>query len=80
MPLPRASPRARSPTSQAFIGLMRMPAEAVDYFAQPTHYLTDHVRADLAGSGIEVPPFGSYAHRLVEFMREHPDVSSAAMV
>jgi nucleoside-diphosphate-sugar epimerase len=60
--------------------LMRMPAEAVDYFSHPTHYLTDHMRADLAGTGIEVPPFADYADRLVEFMRGHPEVGAAAMV
>ncbi|OBG56905.1 MULTISPECIES: SDR family oxidoreductase [unclassified Mycobacterium] len=59
--------------------LMRIPPEAVDYFVQPTFYLTDHCRADLAGSGIEAPAFGSYVDRLVEYMRRHPNVGSAAM-
>ena len=59
--------------------LMRIPPEAVDYFAHPTFYLTDHCRADLAGSGIEAPPFRSYVDRLVDYMRSHPEVSSAAM-
>ena len=39
--------------------------EAVDYFAHPTIYLTEHCRADLAGSGIEPLPFRSYVDRLV---------------
>jgi hypothetical protein len=59
--------------------LMRIPPEAVDYFAHPTFYLTDHCRADLAGSGIEAPPFRSYVDRLVGYMRSHPEVGSAAM-
>ncbi|OSC26373.1 acyl-CoA reductase [Mycobacterium vulneris] len=59
--------------------LMRIPPEAVDYFAQPTFYLTDHCRADLAGSGIEPPAFRSYVDRLVDYMRSHPDIGSAAM-
>ncbi|HTX94309.1 MAG TPA: SDR family oxidoreductase [Mycobacterium sp.] len=59
--------------------LMRIPPEAVDYFTHPTTYLTDHCRADLAGSGIEVPAFRSYVDRLVEYMRGHSEISSAAM-
>jgi nucleoside-diphosphate-sugar epimerase len=59
--------------------LLRIPAEAVDYFAHPTHYLTDHTRADLAGSGIAVPPFREYVDRLVAFMQEHQEIGSAAM-
>ncbi|MFI5040780.1 MAG: SDR family oxidoreductase [Acidimicrobiales bacterium] len=60
--------------------LMRIPAEAVDYFTHPTAYLTDHVDEDLAGSGIEVPRFDDYAPRLVSFMRAHPEIGSRAMV
>jgi thioester reductase-like protein len=59
--------------------LLRIPAEAVDYFNHPTHYLTDHAEADLAGSGISVPPFHAYVDRLVEFMRRHDEIGSAAM-
>ena len=36
---------------------MRIPPEAVDYYAHPTHYLTDHTQADLAGSGIAAHRF-----------------------
>lgn len=60
--------------------LMRIPPEAVDYFAHPTHYLTDHTQADLAGSGIQPPPFPSYVDRLVDFVRQHPEIGSAAMI
>ncbi len=59
--------------------LLRIPAEAVDYFAHPTHYLTDHTDADLAGSGIAVPPFRDYVDQLVSFMRRHHEIGSAAM-
>ena len=68
-------PRARS----GLYRLMRIPPEAVDYFAHPTYYLTDHLRADLAGSGIEPPAFRSYVKQLVEYMRGHPEQVSAAM-
>jgi thioester reductase-like protein len=59
--------------------LLRIPPEAVDYYAHPTHYLSDHTQADLASSGIHVPPFASYVDRLVEFMQQHPEIGSAAM-
>jgi len=59
--------------------LMRIPAQAVDYLAHPTTYLTDHVDADLTGTGIAVPPFDKYVDQLVAFMRAHPEVGPDAM-
>ena len=59
--------------------LMRIPADAIDYFVQPTRYDTRNTQADLAGSGIACPPFASYVDRLVEFVRAHPEFGSAAM-
>lgn len=60
--------------------LMRIPSSAVDYFVHPTRYDTTHAREQLAGTGIGVPPFPSYADKLVQFVRAHPEVSSKAMV
>jgi thioester reductase-like protein len=60
--------------------LMRIPAEAVDYFVHPTTYDTSNASAELAGSGIVAPRFRDYAPRLVEFVRAHPEIGSAAMV
>lgn len=60
--------------------LMQIPSAAIDYFAHPTHYTTDNVRRDLAGSGIEVPHLASYMPHLVAFVRENPDVGSRAMI
>lgn len=79
IPLPRKLAKASLAHVPGLYRLMRIPPEAVDYFAQPTHYLTDHCRADLAGSGIEPPPFRRYVDRLVDYMRSHPEVGSAAM-
>ena len=59
--------------------LTGIPAPVLDYWVHPTYYLTDNTRRDLAGTGIEAPPFASYADRLVEFVRAHPDVRSKAM-
>jgi thioester reductase-like protein len=60
--------------------LLRIPSDAVDYMTLPTHYLTDHTRADLDGTGVTCPPLPSYLPTLVEFMRRHPDLGAAAMV
>lgn len=54
--------------------LMRIPPVAVDYFVHPTSYDTSHATADLAPAGITAPGLRSYAPRLVEFARAHPDV------
>jgi hypothetical protein len=59
---------------------MRIPPAAVDYFVHPTQYDTRNATEDLAGSGIVAPSFGSYVSRLVEFVRAHPEIGSAAMV
>jgi thioester reductase-like protein len=80
IPLPRRFAKLALARVPGVYQVMRIPPEAVDYFAHPTHYLTDNLRADLAGSGIEPPPFPSYAARLVEFVRAHPEIGSAAMV
>lgn len=79
VPLPLKLTKASLAHVPGIYRLMRIPPEAVDYFAQPTFYMTDHCRADLAGSGIEAPAFRSYVDRLVDYMRSHPNVSSAAM-
>ncbi len=79
VPLPRKLAKASLARVPGLYRLMRIPPEAVDYFAHPTFYLTDHCQADLAGGGIEVPPFLKYVDRLVDYMRCHPEVSSGAM-
>jgi len=79
VPLPRKLAKVSLARVPGLYRLMRIPPEAVDYFAHPTFYLTDHCRADLAGSGIGPPAFASYVDHLVEYMRSHPEVSSAAM-
>jgi thioester reductase-like protein len=56
-----------------------IPAALVDYFNHPTVYATGRARADLEGSGIEIPTFSSYAERLISFVAENPDVGSEAM-
>lgn len=59
--------------------LLGLPAEALDYFASPTTYATDNTTRDLAASGLTCPRFSSYADRLLDFMREHPEYDANAM-
>lgn len=60
--------------------LLGLPAEALDYFASPTTYSTVNTVSGLAGTGLECPPFESYAGRLLDFMVDHPEIDSSAMV
>ena len=60
--------------------VMGVPAASIDYLAHPTTYATDNASADLAGSGIEVPPLPTYLPSLVAYLRAHPEVSGSAMV
>jgi thioester reductase-like protein len=59
--------------------LTGIPPDSIDYFVHPTHYTCANTLADLAGSGIASPPFPSYVGRLVDFVRKHPEISSAGM-
>lgn len=59
--------------------LLGLPAEALEYFASPTTYSTTNTDADLDGTGVACPRFGTYAGRLLDFMLAHPEVGSAAM-
>jgi thioester reductase-like protein len=80
VPLPLGPTRAlvgRVPGMERLLGL---PAEALDYFASPTTYSTENTTTALSGTGVECPPFQSYAGRLLDFMDRHPEIDSAAMV
>jgi nucleoside-diphosphate-sugar epimerase len=59
--------------------LMRIPPAAIDYFVHPTLYDTANMQADLRGSGIAVPRVRDYAPRMIQFMREHPEIGREAM-
>ncbi len=79
VPLPRRLAKAVIRYVPGVHRLMSMPAELVDYFADPTWYMTTNTTVDLAESGIAVPPLATYAGRLVEYMRAHPEVGPEAM-
>jgi thioester reductase-like protein len=59
---------------------VQVPPECLDYFALPTHYTCESTLKDLEGSGLRCPPFASYLPRLLDFMLEHPELRSSAMV
>ena len=79
VPLPLSLTRAvvSLPLAERLMGL---PVEALDYFASPTTYDTTHTTTDLAGTGVTCPRFEDYADRLLDYMVEHPELDSAAMV
>jgi thioester reductase-like protein len=79
VPLPTGVAKAALRYVPGVHALLRMPADAIDYFVHPTRYDTRNATADLAGSGISCPPFPSYVDRLVGYVRAHPDLGSAAM-
>jgi len=60
--------------------VMQIPSSAIDYFVHPTHYTCDNTLQDLAGTGVELPSFLGYLDRLVQFVKEHPEIGSEAMV
>lgn len=77
LPLPLTRAVVSLPLAEQLMGL---PVEALDYFASPTTYDTAHTTADLSGTGVSCPRFADYADRLLDFMLEHPELDSAAMV
>jgi thioester reductase-like protein len=79
VPLPTAVAKGAIRHVPGVYPLMRIPADAIDYFVHPTRYDTRNTVTDLAGSGISCPPFPSYVDRLVAFVRAHPELGSSAM-
>jgi thioester reductase-like protein len=57
-----------------------MPGELVSYFVHPTFYTTHVADADLEGTGIVATPIEVLIPRMVEFVRQHPEISSSAMI
>ncbi len=80
VPLPLGLTKAALTHVPGLEWLLGLPAETIDYLEAPTTYATDHTVADLAGTGVECPPFESYAGRLLDFMQEHPEIDASAMV
>jgi thioester reductase-like protein len=79
LPLPVGVTRTALGSVPGMERLLGVPAESVEYFASPTTYSTANTQACLAGTGLECPPFRSYADRLLDFMVEHPEIDASAM-
>ena len=80
LPVPLGLTRAALARIPGLEWVTGLPAEFLDYFDNPTTYTTEHTVADLEGTGLTCPPFASYAGRLLDFMRAHPEIDAAAMV
>lgn len=80
VPLPLGLTRAVLGNVPGLERLLGIPAEGLDYFASPTTYSTANTVADLAGTGLSCPSFEDYVGRLLDFMDDHPEISSSAMV
>ncbi len=80
IPVPRNVAKAALRYVPGLYQFVRIPADAIDYFVHPTSYDTRNTTAALAGSGIAPPRFRDYAGVLVDFMKAHPEIGSAAMV
>jgi thioester reductase-like protein len=80
LPVPLGPTKAALGVVPGLERLLGLPAELIDYFQSQTTYPTTNTTTDLAGTGIVCPPFPSYAHRLLDFMQDHPELDSVAMV
>ncbi|MFC7045752.1 SDR family oxidoreductase [Halobacteriaceae archaeon GCM10025711] len=79
VPLPKSLAKRALRDVPGVQRLLRIEPATIDYFDHPTEYDCENAMADLAGTGIEPPPFESYVDTLVAFMREHPEISPDAM-
>ena len=74
VPLPSARCTRSSTASPGSSGCSGLPAEALDYFASPTTYATDHTTRDLTASGLTCRASTSSPHRLLDLMERAPRV------
>lgn len=79
VPLPLGLTRAVLAHVPGLEKALGLPAEALDYLASQTTYSTTNAVTDLAGTGVECPPFASYAERLLDYFAAHPEHGAAAM-
>lgn len=59
--------------------LLGVSPQALDYFVHETRYDTTNASRDLAPGRVAVPRFNAYVDRLVDFMKAHPEVSTAGL-
>jgi hypothetical protein len=56
---------------------VQLPSQVFDYLSHPTRYRSPATQAALDGSGLVASQFSAYVDRLVEFVRQHPQLDSA---
>jgi len=77
IPMPLVVAKASLDYVPGVYRLMQIPSAAVDYFCHPTLYDVTNTRSALGD--LSIPRFRDYLPRLVEFVRAHPEIGSAAM-
>lgn len=80
VPLPRKLATRSIDKVPGVDDVLKIPSSAVEYFTHPTFYDTTNASTDLEGTGVACPSLRGYLPTLVSFMRDHPDISSAAMI
>ncbi|MEI6621142.1 MAG: SDR family oxidoreductase [Actinomycetes bacterium] len=80
VPLPLGVTRGLVESVPGVERLIGIPAEGLDYFASGTTYSTTNTVADLEETTLRCPEFESYAGRLMQYMTDHPEFDSSAMV
>ena len=77
--VPTPKPLAKAAARLLSAAGVEVEPATIDYFDHPTRYRCPNTREALAGTGISVPRFESYADRLVAFARENPGVGADPM-
>jgi nucleoside-diphosphate-sugar epimerase len=79
IPLPKGLAKfavGKIPGLENWLGI---PRSSLDYFVHPTQYDVSETTKQLEGSGLQCPPFSSYAEILVEYMKSNPEVRNKAL-
>jgi thioester reductase-like protein len=79
IPLPLRIAKEAIDRVPGVFALMKIPSSVVDYFVHPTEYTNIEAVRDLQGTAVLPPHVDEYLPTLVDFVRRHPDITSAAM-
>jgi thioester reductase-like protein len=80
VPLPLTLARSALRWVPGLQRLMGIPPAAANYFTHPTHYTTDEADRLLAEEKVTRPDRETWFRAMAAYVREHPDVSSSAMI
>lgn len=79
VPLPRGAVDAVREHAPGVVQALGIEPETLAYLFHPTRYTAENATRALAGTDLDCPAFGSYADRLVQFVRDNPTIASDAM-